>query len=256
MTVNRLPVIGIRQDQAGRLTGMRILLTEGSGLTSRQVATRLGDLGHDVEILSSTRFCLTRFTRHVRQLHLVPGFARSPLGWLAAAKAVAKRRSIDVLFPTQEQVAVLSALNQTLEVPTIVPDFGALRRVQDKISAFRTLNSLGIPQPHAVVVRGIGDLAEVTRFPVFVKQPISTASGGVRRASSPSELDVVAIEMQLGRCDLLVQEFHEGPLAMVQAVADAGRLMLAPRRFFGNASTGNPAVNAVGCSRDEQHIVS
>lgn len=79
---------------------MRILLTEGSGLTSRQVATRLGDLGHEVEILSSTRLCLARSTRRVRQVH----FARSPLRWLAAAKAIASARSIDVLFPTQEQV--------------------------------------------------------------------------------------------------------------------------------------------------------
>jgi hypothetical protein len=30
---------------------MRILLSDGSGLTSRQVATRLGELGHEVEIL-------------------------------------------------------------------------------------------------------------------------------------------------------------------------------------------------------------
>jgi uncharacterized protein YbjT (DUF2867 family) len=38
---------------------VRILLTEGSGLTSRQVARRLGELGHEVEILSSTSICLT-----------------------------------------------------------------------------------------------------------------------------------------------------------------------------------------------------
>jgi hypothetical protein len=53
---------------------MRILLSEGSGLTSRQVAGRLGSLGHEVEILSSSKICLTR---------------------------------ADLLFPTQEQVTVL-----------------------------------------------------------------------------------------------------------------------------------------------------
>ena len=60
---------------------MRVLLSEGSGLTSRQVATRLGQLGHHVEILSSTPICLTRFTRHVRKVHRVPAFARQPLVW-------------------------------------------------------------------------------------------------------------------------------------------------------------------------------
>jgi hypothetical protein len=37
---------------------MRILLSEGSGLTSRQVAGQLGSLGHTVEILSSSKICL------------------------------------------------------------------------------------------------------------------------------------------------------------------------------------------------------
>ena len=38
----------------------------------------------------------------------------------------------DVLFPTQEQVAVLAAVQPP--VVTAVPAFGALARVQDKIS--------------------------------------------------------------------------------------------------------------------------
>ena len=106
---------------------MRILLSEGSGLTSRQVATRLGELGHEVEVLSSTQICLTRFTRHTRCVHLVPSFAKSPLAWLAAANATAKERAVDVLFPTQEQVAVLSARRQSLEVATAMPEFSSLR---------------------------------------------------------------------------------------------------------------------------------
>jgi hypothetical protein len=77
---------------------MRVLLSEGSGLTSRQVASRLGTLGHHVEILSSTPFCLTRFTRHVRKLHKVPRFADDPIAWFHAANDIAKARAIDVLL--------------------------------------------------------------------------------------------------------------------------------------------------------------
>jgi hypothetical protein len=86
---------------------MRILLSEGSGLTSRPLATRLGDLGHEVEILSSTRICLTRFTRHVRKLHIAPPFGRAPFAWFEAARAVAHARSIDVLLRTQEEVSAI-----------------------------------------------------------------------------------------------------------------------------------------------------
>jgi hypothetical protein len=117
---------------------MRILLSEGSGLTSRQVAGQLGSLGHEVEILSSSKICLTRFTRHVRAVHDVPRFGLDPFGWLAAAERIAGERKIDLLFPTQEQVTVLSARRKHLRVATIVPPFASLARVQDKISAFRS----------------------------------------------------------------------------------------------------------------------
>ena len=210
---------------SGAHNTLRVLLSEGSGLTSRQVATRLGALGHHVEILSSTPICLTRFTRHVRALHRVPRFADDPLAWFDAAKRIATANAIDVLFPTQEQVAVLSALHSRLQVATVVPDFAALKRVQDKIEAWRTLNEIGVPQPDSFVVRGKDDLARAVRFPVFVKRPISTASTGVRRASAADELVTAATALGLGSGELLVQTQAEGPLAMVQALADHGRLV-------------------------------
>ena len=122
---------------------MGILLSEGSGLTSRQVAGQLGSLGHEVEIPSSSKLCLTRFTRHVRAVYEVPRFGLDPFGWLAAAERIAGQRKADLLFPTQEQVTVLSARQKHLRVATIVPPFASLARVQDKISAFRALKAIG-----------------------------------------------------------------------------------------------------------------
>ena len=204
---------------------MRILLSEGSGRTSRQVATRLDELGHDVEVLSSTSFCLARFTRHVRRLHRVPPFGLHPLGWLDAALAVARSCHADVLFPTQEQAAVLSAFVSRVPVPTIVPAFSSLRRVQDKLAATRTLSDLGLPQPRSIVATSEDDLRPFDAFPAFVKRPISTASSGVRRVHSASELVRAARELALVERGVVVQAQAEGPLAMVQAVADHGRLV-------------------------------
>jgi predicted ATP-grasp superfamily ATP-dependent carboligase len=204
---------------------MRILLSEGSGLTSRQVAGRLGSLGHTVEILSSSKICLTRFTRYVRAVHEVPRFGLDPLGWLAAAERIAAERKTDLLFPTQEQVTVLSARRKYLRVATIVPPFASLARVQDKVSAFRTLKAIGAPQPPTFVISGADDLRQVAAYPVFVKRPVSTASSGVRRATNARELGAAAREFGLGRSELIVQSQASGPLAMVQAVADRGRLV-------------------------------
>jgi hypothetical protein len=49
---------------------------------------------------------------------------------------IAKARRAHLLFPTHEQVTILSAQMKRLIVPTIVPPFVALRRMQDKISAY------------------------------------------------------------------------------------------------------------------------
>jgi len=204
---------------------MRILLSEGSGLTSRQVAGRLGSLGHAVEILSSSKICLTRFTRHVKAVHDVPRFGLDPFGWLAAAERIAAERKIDLLFPTQEQVTVLSARRKYLRVATIVPPFASLARVQDKISAFRTLKAIGAPQPQTLVISSADDLKQVTTYPVFVKRPVSTASSGVRRATNAQELGAAAREFGLGQSELIAQSPASGLLAMVQAVADRGRLV-------------------------------
>ena len=88
---------------------MRILLTEGAGLTSRQVATRLDQLGHDVSA------CRLRSD--------VPGPLHPPRPHACTASPTSgrprwsgsitcspwpTRSHIDVIFPTQEQVTVLS----------------------------------------------------------------------------------------------------------------------------------------------------
>ena len=137
---------------------------------------------------------------------------------------IAKARSAHLLFPTHEQVTILSAQMKRLTVPTIVPPFVALRRMQDKISAYRALAEIGLPQPHTIEISNAADLDRIEVFPVFVKRSISTASSGVRRAKTRAELLAVANEMGLGSDDLIAQTQIIGPLAMVQAVADRGRL--------------------------------
>jgi biotin carboxylase len=83
-------------------------------------------------------------------VHRVQGLGTDPFGWLEAALEVAARRHADILLPVQEQVAVMSLARERIAsagVLTAVPDFAALRQVQDKVSAFRTLTRLGLPQP-------------------------------------------------------------------------------------------------------------
>ena len=144
---------------------------------------------------------------------------------MEAAAKICRDRAVDVLFPTQEQASVLSALQGAFPVRTVVPDFRSLQAVQDKISAYRTLAEAGVPQPRSLVLESEKDLAKIERYPVFLKQPVSTASSGVRRARSEAELRETARSFGLGRRKLIAQEVASGRLAMIQALADDGRVV-------------------------------
>lgn len=115
---------------------------------------------------------------------------------------------------------MLSARRKHLRVATIVPPFASLARVQDKISAFRTLKAIGAPQPQTFVISTTDDLRDITIYPIFLKRPVSTASAGVRRATNAQELEAAAREFGLGQSELIAQSQTNGPLAMAQAVAD------------------------------------
>jgi len=233
---------------------MKILLSDGSGLTARQVAGRLSESGHEVDVLSPEWLCLCRFTGRVRQVHRVPSYGADPLGWLDAALAVYLRGGFDLLFPTQEQVAVLSHAAGRLTdagIRTAVPSFEALRAVQDKVSASATLGALGIPQPSTAFVGSADDLRAWPSLPVFVKTPIGTATTGVRLIDSAAALGTCADELEAARAfagaggragaggpdgavgavgeplGVIAQEPAAGPLVMVQTVFAHGEMVAA-----------------------------
>src|SRR4051794_13356464 len=174
---------------------LRVLLSDGSGLTARQVATQLGSGGHELHVASPDPLCLARWTRHVRRVHRVPAYGLDPFGWLEATIDVLRELDFDILFPTQEQVAVLSLEAdrvRELGVVVPVPGFDALRRVQDKISAYATLAELGLPQPESRIVESRPSDA---RLPAYVKTPIGTATTGVRLVRDRAGLDRAFAEL-------------------------------------------------------------
>ncbi|HEY2280270.1 MAG TPA: hypothetical protein VGI00_18075 [Streptosporangiaceae bacterium] len=239
---------------------MFVLLSDGAGLTARQCATLLAAAGHRVEALSPDPLCLSRLTRHVRAVHRVPGLGADPGRWLDAALAVAVRRRCDVFLPVQEQVTVMSLARERIAgagLLTAVPDFAALRQVQDKVSAYRTLARLGLPQPSASVVTSPDDLAGVGPLPVFVKTPIGTASAGVRRIVSERDLCRYAARRDW-RQPVLVQQPARGPLIMVQSVFARGELVAyhACERVREGASGGASHKRGISLPVAREHLAT
>lgn len=182
------------------------------------------------------------------RVHRVPPYGPDPFTWLDAALRVFEDGRFDVLFPTQEQVAVLSVSGDRLRaagVATAVPGFASLRKVQDKLAAHQTLTAVGLPQPDGAICDAAG-LAAWSRLPVFVKTPIGTATAGVRLVPDAAALAALVTEWDReGLLDggVLVQSPAQGRLVVIQAVFCRGELV---------ASHANPRVRE-GASGGASH---
>lgn len=61
----------------------RLLMSEGSSLSALESLSGLGRAGFHVEAVDASPFCLARFSKHCRRLHIAPRFGLDPQGYLA-----------------------------------------------------------------------------------------------------------------------------------------------------------------------------
>src|ERR1700704_6534400 len=122
----------------------KILLSEGSSLSSREAITALGLAGHQVELVSSEPMCLGRFSRFVSRVHRAPASGADPDGYLAKVIDVVKTGSIDALLPVHEQAYLFAAARQQLPdgLGIALADFAAFEQVQSKASFADLLTQL------------------------------------------------------------------------------------------------------------------
>ena len=207
---------------------VRVLLSEGSSLTAREVLTCLGAVGYHLEALDPDRLCIARFSRWMRKVHPCPRPGADPVGYLDALKQVLLERRIDVVLPTHEQAWLFAAGAPLLSGgPVAVADVASFDRVQSKVEFARLLDELGLPQPRWRLVNDRGDL-EGLQFPYWLKSAFSTAGRGVRlvtdeRSRADAERELLDPMDSPG----MAQEPARGQYAQVQGLFDHGRLVAA-----------------------------
>lgn len=204
----------------------RVLLTEGSSLTAREVVTCLGPAGHHIEVMDPDALCIARFSRWVRRLHRCPHGGSDPRGYLRRLQEVVAGRAIDVVLPTHEQAWLLSVGRRLLPeaVRYAVADATAFARVQSKIAFAQLLDELDLPQPRWRLVRDARDLADLA-FPYWLKRAFSTAGQGVRAVTDPHSRDAATTALLADSGPLLAQDPALGQYGQVQALFDRGRLV-------------------------------
>jgi predicted ATP-grasp superfamily ATP-dependent carboligase len=208
----------------------KILLSEGSSLSSREAITALGLAGHRVELVSSDPMCLGRFSRFVTRVHRAPASGADPDGYLAAVIETVKTAGIDVLMPVQEQAYLFAAARKQLPsgLGIALADFEAFEQVQSKASFADLLTQLNVPQPQTDIIRSADEFAADRPYPFFVKTAFGTASAGVWRVRDAQQRDALLLQLEAQNAfteGLLVQTAVTGSLERTQAVFDRGRLV-------------------------------
>src|SRR5713226_7274930 len=149
----------------------KILLSEGSSLSSREAITALGLAGHRVELVSSNPMSLGRFSRFVSQVHRAPASGADPDGYLAAVIEIVKAYHIDALLPVHEQAYLFAAARKRLPpgLGIALADFEAFEQVQSKAGLVTLLTQLNVTQPTTEVIRSADEFAIERPYPFFVK---------------------------------------------------------------------------------------
>ncbi|WP_327633996.1 hypothetical protein OHB24_28880 [Kribbella sp. NBC_00482] len=211
---------------------LRILLTEATSASAREVLTVLGRRGHVVDVLHSGGVSLTARSRWVRRRYSSPAFAVDPIAYLDRLRQILSSTEYDVVLPTHEQLVALSRFADEFgELAGLaVPPFDAVRILQDKAAAAGLLDRLGLPQPATRLVHSPDELRAATELPAYIKLPVATSSRGVWLAGDEEQLAAVAElaavrETLASGSAVLIQQPVTGTLLMVQAVYDHGRLV-------------------------------
>jgi predicted ATP-grasp superfamily ATP-dependent carboligase len=208
----------------------KILLSEGSSLSSREAITALGLAGHRVDLVSSDPMCLGRFSRFVSRVHRAPASGADPDGYLDAVIDVVKSAGIDALIPVHEQAYLFAAGRRRLPagIGLALADFEAFEQVQGKTEFAALLTRLNVPQPKTDIIGTADEFVAERPFPFFVKTAVGTASSGVWRVSDARQRDELLLQFEAFDVfaeGLLVQAAVTGSLERTQAVFDRGRLV-------------------------------
>jgi predicted ATP-grasp superfamily ATP-dependent carboligase len=208
----------------------KILLSEGSSLSSREAITALGLAGHRVDLVSSDPMCLGRFSRFVGRVHRAPASGADPDGYLAAVIQIVKTDHIDALIPVHEQAYLFAAARKQLPegLGVALAGFETFEQVQSKASFAELLTRLKVTQPATETIRSADEFATDRPYPFFVKAAFGTASAGVWRVSDARQRDALLVQLEQYNAfaeGLLVQAAVTGSLERTQAVFDHGRLV-------------------------------
>lgn len=220
----------------------KILLTEGSSLTSRETLTALRNCGYKIDILSSVRFPMSAFSRWRHRIIRTVNINQEPHVWLEHVAALVEKEKYAAVLPTHEEAWLIAEGRGLLppDFPVAVASAKAFARTQSKLSFAELLDELGIPQP---AWRPVVEGHDITLpFPLWVKAAYGTAGRSVQKVQNKAGLtEAVNWFSALEHNCLMVQENIKGQYGQVQAIFDQGRMVAVHTTVQTGTGVGNSA---------------
>jgi predicted ATP-grasp superfamily ATP-dependent carboligase len=211
------------------LKPLRVLVSEGSSTSAREVITILGLSGHYVEVCDPSPWYLSRFSGFVRKSHRCPGLRDDPARYLAFIEQRLIEGKFDVLLPTHEQGFLFARAKQRVEgrAGFALPSFASYRTAHSKAGFSRLLDRLSLPQPPTRIVTSAQQLREAMRFPAVVKTSVGTASRGIWFMRNADDLEGALHDLggDAFADEVLVQDLIAGTTEKAQSVFCRGQLV-------------------------------
>lgn len=229
----------------------RVLLTEGSSLTSRETLTALRSCGLDVDVLSCASLPLARFSRWRGRLLRVPNANADPLAYLEQLVSLVDEGGYIAVLPTHEQAWLLAEGRRAGLVPDRVPlalaSAEAFARVQGKIAFAELLDELDVPQPawRSVAAGDAGATGDATLpdlpLPFWVKADFGTAGRSTRRVHDAETFRRAVAALSASGARLMAQAEAPGTYGQVAGLFDQGRLVASHTTVQTGIGAGNSA---------------
>jgi len=209
---------------------IKILLSEGSSISSRQALSVFGQAGYHIELCSYEFITMSRFSRYTKKIHKVPRPNLFPAEYIESLLKIVKKNKFDLLIPVQEETFLLARYADKFQNYTNLPiaSFESMDQLQSKVKFALLLEKLHIPSPNTQIVSSLKELKAAAMPGYYIKTEYSTASSGLFKIRGNS-LDSIYEDMDVddyfkkgGR--LIVQQPIDGYFEMLAAVFDHGLL--------------------------------
>lgn len=249
---------------------MNILVTDGENRSALAVTRSLGRNGCKVVVTSLAAHSLASCSKYCSSGVSVPDPLRESADYLNAISEISIREAIDVIFPMTEQtIHLLNPARGMLPKRTMLacPQTEMMQAISDKSSLCRLAETMQIPVPKSLYLSDADDLNAamrgIDRYPVVVKPSLSKIqgehgflTGGIRYASSPSELEELYATYSVLRFPSMIQEKIVGPGTGLFTLYDGNRhlALFSHRRLREKPPSGGVSVISESIPLDEEMV--